>query len=271
MAEPAREMIRKLLRSEIENTASEILDDLHEDVEKIIDLRKVVMSEVAKNKDVISEIFLTVGKAEFRFIELSGLYFGLPFGLLQMAQWVALPVWWTLPVAGFAVGYATNWLAMKMIFHPKQPRSFGPLKLHGLFHKRQREVSMTYAETIAKRVMNPGNIVNTITSGEHGEILFGIVKKHVGALLDKYEQNPMASMLFPADKRAELRAELIERMQRELPRPGGFLFQFVERAMDIEGTQLPSRACCARPSSKTSGSSSWSAACSAWPQASCSS
>ncbi|MEY4515527.1 MAG: hypothetical protein RLZZ450_7649, partial [Pseudomonadota bacterium] len=32
-------------------------------------------------------------------IKLSGLYFGLPFGILQMAQWVYLPLWWTLPVA----------------------------------------------------------------------------------------------------------------------------------------------------------------------------
>lgn len=235
MAEPARAMVRQLLRTEIEKTASDILDDLHQDVEKIIDLRKVVMEHVAQNKEVISEIFLTVGRPEFRFIKLSGFYFGLPFGLCQMAQWVALPVWWTLPVAGFAVGYATNWIALKMIFHPKEPVRLGPFRLHGLFHKRQREVAELYAQTIAKKVMNPDNIVRTITSGEHGEVLFGIVRKHVNALLDKYEQNPMASMLFPAERRAALREELVTRMESELPRPGGFLYQFTERAMDIQG------------------------------------
>jgi uncharacterized membrane protein YheB (UPF0754 family) len=235
MAEPARATIRQMLRAEIEGTAADILDDFHKDVEKIIDLRKVVLTHVAENRELISEIFLTVGKEEFRFIKLSGLYFGLPFGLLQMIQWVALPVWWTLPVAGFAVGYATNWLAMKMIFDPKEPKRFGPWTVQGLFHKRQREVSRLYSETIAQRVMNPENIVRTITTGEHGDILFGIVNKHVLALLDKYEKNPMAAMLFPADKRADIRAEMLVRMKSELPRKGGFLYQFTEKAMDIQG------------------------------------
>ena len=121
MHESARSSVRTLLRSEIEQTAVDILADFHQDVEKIVDLRKVVMSNVAENRDVISEIFLTVGKEEFRFIKLSGFYFGLPFGILQMIQWVYIPVWWTLPVAGFAVGYLTNWLAMKMIFEPRPP------------------------------------------------------------------------------------------------------------------------------------------------------
>jgi uncharacterized membrane protein YheB (UPF0754 family) len=235
MADPAKAMIRQMLRAEIENTAADILEDFHRDVEKIIDLKKVVMGEVAQNRDIISDIFLTVGKEEFRFIELSGLYFGLPFGILQMVQWVYIPVWWTLPVAGFAVGYATNWLAMKMIFDPKDPVKIGPWRVQGLFHKRQREVSRLYAETIAQRVMNVDNIVANITTGEHGEILFGIVKKHVGLLLDKYEKNPMAAMLFPEGNRDALRAELLERMQAELPRKGGFLHQFTQRAMDIQG------------------------------------
>lgn len=235
MAEPARAMVKQVLRAEIETTAGDILVDVRKDVEKIFDLRAVVMNEAAANKELISDIFLTVGKEEFRFIKLSGLYFGLPFGILQMAQWVHLPLWWTLPVAGFAVGYATNWLAMKMIFDPKQPTKVGPWTVQGLFFKRQREVSRVYAATIAQRLMNPSNIVKLITSGAHGEILFGIINKHVNILLDKFEQNPLAAMLLPADQRPALRKETLARMQVELPRPNGFLYQFTEKSMDIQG------------------------------------
>ncbi len=234
MAPQAQQMIRTMLRAEIENTAAAILEDLHADVERIIDLRRVVMSTVGNNRQLISDMFLNVGREEFKFVRMSGLYFGLPFGVLQMLQWVAVPVWWTLPVAGFAVGYATNWLAVKLIFEPKAPVKIGPITVQGLFHKRQHEVAELYSQDIAEKVMNPENIVRTITSGMQGELLFDIVRRHLTALLDKYEKNPMASMLFPADKREALRSELFARMEAELPKEGGFLYQFADKAMDIK-------------------------------------
>ncbi len=235
MAEPARQTIRSMLRSEIDTTTQNMLSDVHENVDKIVDLRKAMMTTISENRDIISDIFLTVGKPEFRFIRLSGLYFGFPFGVLQMLQWVALPIWWTLPIAGFAVGYATNWIALKMIFHPKRPMRIGPWTLQGLFHKRQSEVAHEYAHTVATRVMHPQSIVRTITTGEQGDVLFGIVRKHVGALLDKYEQNPMLSMMVPPDKREALRAGILSRMEEDLQKEGGLLYQFAERSMDIKG------------------------------------
>jgi len=235
MAPQAQQVVRGMLRSEIELATTEILSDFHDNLEKIIDLKKVVMTEVARDRRLISTMFRSVGEKEFKFIKVSGLYFGVPFGMLQMLQWVALPIWWTLPVAGFAVGYATNWIALKLVFEPQQPIKVGPFTLHGLFHKRQHEVAELYASNISTKVMNPANIVRTITSGEHGQILFGIVKKHMGALLDKYEKNPMAAMLFPADKREALRAEMFARLEAELPKSGGFLEQFAARTMDIQG------------------------------------
>jgi uncharacterized membrane protein YheB (UPF0754 family) len=234
MAEPARASVRAMLRSEIELTARDMLAEVHQDVDKIFDLRQVMMTNVAENRDVVSDIFLTVGKPEFRFIELSGLYFGLPLGVLQMLLWAAFPIWWTLPVAGFLVGYATNWFALKLIFHPQRPSKVGPFTVQGLFHKRQREVARAYANTIAERVLNPESVVKTITSGEHGALLFGIVRKHVTRLLDKYEKGPFGAMIS-GERAPQLRDALFVRMESEIGKPGGFLYQFVERAMDIKG------------------------------------
>ena len=36
-----------------------------------------------------------------------------------------LPYWWVLPVLGTLVGWATNWLAIRMIFEPIEPRKIG--------------------------------------------------------------------------------------------------------------------------------------------------
>ena len=48
---------------------------------------------------------------------------------------------WILPVAGFLVGYITNWLALLLIFNPAEPVYVGPFRFQGVFLKRQAEVS----------------------------------------------------------------------------------------------------------------------------------
>ena len=52
---------------------------------------------------------------------------------------------WVLPVAGFAVGYFTNWVALKLIFEPAAPVNLGFYTLQGLFLKRQQEAAKVIA------------------------------------------------------------------------------------------------------------------------------
>jgi hypothetical protein len=52
---------------------------------------------------------------------------------------------WVLPVAGFLVGYVTNWVALKLIFEPALPWNLGCYTLQGLFLKRQQEASLQLA------------------------------------------------------------------------------------------------------------------------------
>ena len=49
-----------------------------------------------------------------------------------------LPTWWFLPLAGALCGYATNLIAMWLIFKPIEPTTYlGCFTLHGLFLRRQ--------------------------------------------------------------------------------------------------------------------------------------
>ena len=44
--------------------------------------------------------------------------------------------WWLLPLAGFFVGYITNWLALLLIFNPANPVQVGPFVFQGVVLKR---------------------------------------------------------------------------------------------------------------------------------------
>jgi len=54
-----------------------------------------------------------------------------------------------MPLAGFLVGYLTNFLALKMIFEPIFPVYVCGIKFQGLFLQRQREVSKEFAKVQA--------------------------------------------------------------------------------------------------------------------------
>jgi uncharacterized membrane protein YheB (UPF0754 family) len=238
MAESARQPIRQMVRAEVKRVTVEILADMSENIEDILDIQDIVVDAVERDKALVGEMFQRVGDLEFRFIKRSGAYFGLLFGVFQLGAWLIDPAWWVLPAFGFFVGYATNWLALKLIFEPAEPRKIGPWTIQGLFHKRQQAVAQQYAEMVSSQIINPDNMTARMVEGKAGERLFAIIGDRLDEMLDRYRENPMAKMLVPGGDWDKIRTELFERVRDELPKPGGFLHTFTSRAVDVYGELL---------------------------------
>ena len=229
----AKATIHQTISLEVEQVAIKILGDFSGRIEEIISLRRIVISTVERNKPLMNEMFLSVGREEFRFVRNSGFWFGLMFGVPQMIVWCLWPQWWTLPLAGIAVGYFTNFLALRMIFEPKRPIKVGPFVFHGLFHKRQQEVSTEFAKTTSEMVLYPKNMVDFITTGQSRETIDEILHNRFNELIEKYKQHPMAPMLLGKIGEDQIKQELFSRLDQELPREGGFLWIFVEKSVNV--------------------------------------
>jgi uncharacterized membrane protein YheB (UPF0754 family) len=238
LPEPVKAQVRAVLRREVEQVAIGILDDLGKEVHELLDLKAIVVEAAVRDRKLIGDMFEHIGEAEFRFIKRSGLYFGFLFGILQLVAWVVYPAWWSLPLAGFFVGYATNWMAIKLIFEPAQPRRFGPVTLHGLFHKRQHQVAAEFAKMVSGKILDTRSMVGKMSTGPAGDRLFAIVDRHVGALLDRFRANPMATSLVPADAWGTIRAEVLAQVRTDLTAEGGLLWTFTERSIDVHGELL---------------------------------
>jgi uncharacterized membrane protein YheB (UPF0754 family) len=229
-----QQQVRAKIREEVRGVAIRIAEDLGSNITEILDLEQVVVEAVMADRALMSQMFLEIGREEFKFIERSGIWFGGLFGVVQMSIWVLYQEWWILPFFGFIVGYATNWVALKLVFEPKEPRRYGPVVLHGLFHKRQQEVASRFASITSTRVLNADNMTATITTGKTAEKVHAIVGDRIGELVDRYAAHPMAAMVMPeTDRVVALRAELIGRVIEDIPKPGGLLHVFTARAVDI--------------------------------------
>lgn len=227
--------VRERVRDEVLEVSRAIAMDLADHIDDILDIERTVLDAIERNRGLMGEMFYAVGRAEFKFIERSGLYFGFLLGVPQMIIWVQHPLPWILPAAGFVVGYLTNWIAIKLVFSPREPTKLGPITVQGLFHKRQNEVAEAFGRTVATRVLNADNIVKTVMESGGAARMNEIIEQRVGSLIDKYESHPMAVLLIPGQDRAALRSELLERIKKEWPKPGGFFHTFAGESVDLHG------------------------------------
>ena len=227
--------VREQVRSEVIEVSRAIAMDMADDIDRIMDIEKTVLEAMERHKALMGEMFYDVGHREFKFIERSGLFFGFLFGVFQMLIWVLYPAPWVLPAAGFCVGYLTNWIAIRLVFFPREPVKLGRMTVQGLFHKRQNEVAEAFGRIVATRVLNADNIVATVMDGDGAARMNEIVEQRISDLIAKYEAHPMAKLVLPEEERPALRAELLERIKTEWPKPGGFFHTFAAESVDLQG------------------------------------
>ncbi|MDX2249147.1 MAG: hypothetical protein SF052_20335 [Bacteroidia bacterium] len=240
-----------LLKSRILQKASQdlpqVVEDLMQDVKDnisdLFDLRGMVVEELEKDRELLNQIFLNVGREEFKFIERSGFYFGIIFGLIQMFQYMWMTnagyeAGWTLPVAGLIVGWATNYLALKMIFEPLRPRKIGFWTVQGLFIKRQMEVSAEYARIITERILTSKNIFERMITGPASDRLATIIHTHVKKAVDATAglSKPLIQLTQGTRKYIQIKNIVSQRFIEELPHSIKHIFGYAEEALDIENS-----------------------------------
>ena len=231
--EKLREYINTLVRRNVRNVTVEILDRMAKEAGDFIDIDAIVREAMIEDRALLGRVLVEIAGPEFKFIERSGLWFGFLFGVLQMLVWIVYPAAWVLPAAGFLVGYITNWLALNLIFEPREPIQIGPFRIQGVFIKRQREVATSFADVIAGRVLNAEQMVKHLTDGPSRDRVLGILEEQVEASMKEYERDAMVAMLVSKDKLAEAKADLLERVRNVDMSDSGQIKAFADQSHHI--------------------------------------
>jgi len=181
-----KNLVYRRIEDDIPYVVSKMVEDFQHNVNEILDIKELVVEQLVNSPELINEIFLRSGEQEFPFIVRSGFYFGFLFGLPTMALWYLYQAWWILPLGGLLVGYATNWIAIKIIFEPKRPVRFMGFTIQGMFLKRQKEVSRVYADIIETKLINSKNITHMILHGSGSAQLLELIELHVNDAIERY-------------------------------------------------------------------------------------
>jgi uncharacterized membrane protein YheB (UPF0754 family) len=233
--EKLRGYIHDLVRRNVRRVTEEILERMSREADDFIDVDAIVRQAMLEDRGLLGRVMVEIAGPEFKFIERSGLWFGGLFGVIQMFVWIAYPAGWVLPAAGFFVGYATNWLALNLIFEPREPVQIGPLRVQGLFIKRQREVAGQFADVIAERVLTGDNLIRHLTEGPSREPVMAILEGQVEESMKEYERDAMVAMLVSKEKLAEGKEDLLNRVRNADIAQSGPLHAFADQSERIRG------------------------------------
>ena len=56
---------------------------------------------------------------------------------------------YVIPFISAFIGWFTNWIAIKMLFHPREPKRFLFMTIQGIFPKRQQQFAQKLGATVA--------------------------------------------------------------------------------------------------------------------------
>ena len=113
-----------------------------------------------------------------------------------MNYWLLL-----IPVISAFIGWFTNWVAVKMLFHPRNPIYILGIKIQGIFPKRQEQFAKKLGKLVSDELLSFADIEDKITNPDNLKKILPQLESHIDHFLrvKLSDSMPVISM-FIGDK-----------------------------------------------------------------------
>jgi uncharacterized membrane protein YheB (UPF0754 family) len=199
------------VRKQVPSIMDGLVTELTFNVESLVDMRQMVVSQMENDRAMMVRMFLRVGQKEINFIWHISAAIGLFFGIIQMGVWLVVPWHWTLVFWAALWGLLTNWLAIWMVFNPIEPKKFMGMTFHGAFMRRQDEVTEVFAHISTRELFTIKQIMTEMMFGPKADKTRKVIKRHVGKMLDSPIVRTAIQMTMGWDEYAKLKDTIIDK------------------------------------------------------------
>lgn len=236
-----KDMVVARVRRQAPHLVETVMKQVQTDVDSVFDLKGMVVTNLVRDKPLLNKIFREAGHKEFQFIARVGAPFGFAIGLIQTVAWAVFREPLLLPAFGLITGWATDWLALRMVFRPMYPRRFfGMFTWQGLFFKRRAEVARDYGDLIAKEIITPRRVVEAVLNGPLSDRLFALVQREVHRLIDAQVglARPLLVVAVGGRRYQKMKQLVTVRVMERLPEAMAYVEGYATDAMDIRNTLM---------------------------------
>lgn len=148
-----------------------------------------------------------------------------------MNYWLIL-----IPVISAFIGWVTNWVAIKMLFHPRNPVNVLGIRIQGIFPKRQEQFAEKLGKLVSRELLSFSDIEEKISNPENLKKVLPMVETHIDHFLrvKLSESMPMISM-FIGDKTIEkLKGTFMEELEILFPKVMKDYTNTLKQQLDLE-------------------------------------
>lgn len=143
---------------------------------------------------------------------------------------------YTLPIIAAITGWITNYLAIKMLFHPKKKIKLLFFSIQGIFPKRQDVLAERLGKIVSSELFSFKDIKDRFTSTSTAIEINKVLDEKLEDFLDVKLKTalPMLAMFLNKETRAKIKDTLHMEFQNILPDILNKYSEKLERDIDIE-------------------------------------
>lgn len=145
-------------------------------------------------------------------------------------------VLYLIPFISAFIGWFTNWIAIKMLFHPKEPVSILGFKIQGIFPKRQAQFAQKLGALVARELIHFDDIAAKLKDKEQLAAVSTVIESHIDTFLrvKLQEKLPVISMFIGDNTIGKLKEGMMEEINTLLPEVIGKYADGLSQKVDIE-------------------------------------
>ncbi|WP_126971105.1 DUF445 domain-containing protein [Gynurincola endophyticus] len=146
---------------------------------------------------------------------------------------------WTLiiiPIIAGFIGWITNLIAIRMLFHPKQPVNILGYKLQGVFPKRQDAFAQKLGKLVSDELLSFADIEQKIANPANVQKVLPLVETHIDDFLRVRlkEKMPVISMFIGDKTIQELKAVFMGELEALFPQLLSGYINSMKNELDLE-------------------------------------
>lgn len=124
-----------------------------------------------------------------------------------------------IPVISAFIGWFTNWIAIKMLFHPKEPKKKLGITIQGIFPKRQQQFAEKLGKLVSQELLSFDDIQQKLVHPDNIQQLMPVVEEHIDQFLRKKlsDEMPVISMFIGENTIQQLKGIFMKELESLFP------------------------------------------------------
>jgi len=133
-------------------------------------------------------------------------------------------------------GWFTTWIAIKMLFHPRNPVNILGVRVQGVFPKRQSQVAAKLGSIVANELIHFDEIASMLKDPEQLKALNPTIEKHLDTFLyiRLKEKLPVIAMFVSDSMMGKIKEGMMDEISLLLPEVISQYTESLSRKIDIE-------------------------------------